>query len=97
MKLTKLQKTGLVIGGLGVAGFILYRVFKKDDDEGTPTTDTLGDNAAYLNKVKELQKLINVNVDGIIGKNTKAALAKYGVTSDVNTGNIDSILASVNR
>ena len=95
MKLTKLQKTGLVIGGLGVAGFILYRVFKKDDDEGTPTTDTLGDNAAYLNKVKELQKLINVNVDGIIGKNTKAALAKYGVTSDVNTGNIDSILASV--
>lgn len=95
MKLTKIQKTGLIIGGLGVAGFILYRVFKKDDDEGTPTTDTLGDNAAYLNKVKELQKLINVNVDGIIGKNTKAALAKYGVTGDVNTGNIDSILASV--
>ena len=95
MKLTKLQKTGLVIGGLGVAGFILYRVFKKDDDEGTPTTDTLGDNAAYLNKVRELQKLINVNVDGVIGKNTKAALAKYGVTSDVNSGNIDSILASI--
>jgi hypothetical protein len=95
MKLTKNQKTGLVIGGLGVAGFILYRVFKKDDDEGSPATDTLGDNAAYINKVKELQKLINVNVDGIIGKNTKAALAKYGVTGDVNTGNIDSILASV--
>jgi len=95
MKLTKIQKTGLIIGGLGVAGFILYRVFKKDDDEGSPATDTLGDNAAYLNKVKELQKLINVNVDGIIGKNTKAALAKYGVTGDVNTGNIDSILTSV--
>jgi hypothetical protein len=95
MKLTKLQKTGLVIGGLGVAGFILYRVFKKDDDEGTPTTDTLGDNAAYLNKVKELQKLIGVVSDGSIGPKTKAALAKYGVTGDVNTGNIDSILASV--
>ena len=89
MKLTKLQKTGLVIGGLGVAGFILYRVFKKDEDEGSPATDTLGDNA------KELQKLINVYVDGIIGKNTKAALAKYGVTSDVNDGNIDSVLASI--
>ena len=95
MKLTKLQKTGLVIGGLGVAGFILYRVFKKDEDEGSPATDTLGDNAAYLNKVRELQKLINVNVDGIIGKNTKAALAKYGITGDVNAGNIDSVLASI--
>jgi len=95
MKLTKIQKTGLIIGGLGVAGFILYRVFKKDDDEGSPATDTLGDNAAYLNKVKELQKLIGVVSDGSIGPKTKAALAKYGVTSDVNTGNIDSILASV--
>jgi len=95
MKLTKIQKTGLIIGGLGVAGFILYRVFKKDDDEGSPTTDTLGDNAAYLNKVRELQKLIGVVSDGSIGPKTKAALAKYGVTSDVNTGNIDSILASV--
>ena len=95
MQLTKLQKTGLLIGGLGIAGFILYRVFKKDDDEGTPTTDTLGDNAAYLNKVKELQKLINVNVDGDVGPKTKAALVKYGVTSDVNPGNIDSVLASV--
>jgi hypothetical protein len=95
MQLTKLQKTGLIIGGLGIAGFILYRVFKKDPDEGLPATDPLGDNAAYLNKVRELQKLINVNVDGVIGKNTKAALAKYGVTSDVNSGNIDSILASV--
>ena len=95
MKLTKIQKTGLIIGGLGVAGFILYRVFKKDDDEGSPATDTLGDNAAYLNKVKELQKLIGVVSDGSIGPKTKAALAKYGVTSDVNTGNNDSILASV--
>jgi hypothetical protein len=95
MQLTKIQKTGLIIGGLGIAGFILYRVFKKDPDEGLPATDPLGDNAAYLNKVRELQKLINVNVDGIIGKNTKAALAKYGITSDVNSGNIDSILASV--
>ena len=95
MQLTKLQKTGLLIGGLGIAGFILYRVFKKDDDEGIPTTDTLGDNAAYLNKVKELQKLINVNVDGDVGPKTKAALAKYGITGDVNPGNIDSVLASV--
>jgi len=95
MKLTKNQKTGLVIGGLGVAGFILYRVFKKDDDQGTPATDTLGDNAAYLNKVRELQKLINVNVDGTIGPKTKAALAKYGITSDVNSGNIDSVLTSI--
>jgi len=95
MQLTKIQKTGLIIGGLGIAGFILYRVFKKDPDEGLPATDPLGDNAAYLNKVRELQKLINVNVDGIIGKNTKTALAKYGITSDVNIGNIDSILASV--
>ena len=95
MQLTKIQKTGLIIGGLGIAGFILYKVFKKDPDEGLPATDPLSDNAAYLNKVRELQKLINVNVDGIIGKNTKAALAKYGITSDVNSGNIDSILASV--
>jgi hypothetical protein len=95
MQLTKLQKTALLIGGLGIAGFILYRVFKKDDDEGTPATDTLGDNAAYLNKVKELQKLIGVVSDGSIGPKTKAALAKYGITSDVNAGNIDSVLASV--
>ena len=95
MQLTKLQKTGLVIGGLGVAGFILYRVFKKDDDEGSPTTDTLGDNAAYLNKVKELQKLIGVVSDGSIGPKTKAALAKYGITGDVNAGNIDGILTSI--
>jgi len=95
MQLTKIQKTGLIIGGLGVAGFILYQVFKKDDDEGKPATDPLGDNAAYLNKVRELQKLINVNVDGDVGPKTKAALIKYGVTSDVNSGNIDSILASV--
>ena len=95
MQLTKIQKTGLIIGGLGIAGFILYRVFKKDPDEGLPATDPLGDNAAYLNKVRELQKLIGVVSDGSIGPKTKAALAKYGVTSDVNSGNIDSILASV--
>jgi len=95
MQLTKIQKTGLIIGGLGVAGFILYRVFKKEPNEGSPATDTLGDNAAYLNKVRELQKLINVDVDGDVGPKTKAALVKYGVTGDVNSGNIDSILSSV--
>ena len=54
---------GVGVGERGreVCGFILYRVFKKDPDEGTPATDTLGDSAAYLNKVKELQKLINVS------------------------------------
>jgi hypothetical protein len=91
----KRLKTGLIIGGVAVAGYLAYTIFKKDPDEGTPTGDPVADNEAYLNKVKELQKLIGVGVDGIIGDKTKAALAKYGVTSAINTGNIDSILTTV--
>jgi hypothetical protein len=91
----KRLKTGLIIGGVAVAGYIAYMIFKKDPDEGTPATDPLANDAAYLNKVKELQKLIGVNPDGIIGDKTKAALAKYGYTSDVNSGNVDSALATV--
>lgn len=91
----KRLKTGLIIGGVAVAGYIAYRIFKKDPDEGLPATDPLADNAAFLNKVKELQKLVGVSADGVIGKITKAALAKYGFTSDVNSGNIDQALATV--
>jgi hypothetical protein len=91
----KRLKTGLIIGGVAVAGYIAYRIFKKDPDEGLPATDPLASDAAYLNKVKELQKLIGVTADGVIGQKSKAALAKYGVTSDVNSGNIDSILGTV--
>ena len=94
-EMDKRLKTGLIIGGVAVAGYVAYRLLKKDPDEGLPATDTLGDNAAYLNKVKELQKLIGVNPDGDIGSKTKAALLKYGYTSDVNSGNIDSALATV--
>ena len=91
----KKLKTGLIIGGVAVAGYIVYRIFKKDPDEGLPATDPLAADAAYLNKVKELQKLVGVSADGIIGPKTKAALAKYGYTSDVNSGNIDNALATV--
>ena len=91
----KRLKTGLIIGGIAVAGFIAYTLLKKDPDEGLPATDPLADEAAYLNKVKELQKLVGVSADGVIGKITKAALAKYGYTSDVNSGNIDQALATV--
>ena len=91
----KRLKTGLIIGGIAVAGFIAYTLLKKDPDEGLPATDPLADEAAYLNKVKELQKLVGVSADGVIGKITKAALAKYGYTSDVNSGNIDQALAIV--
>lgn len=91
----KRLKTGLIIGGVAVAGFIAYRIFKKDPDEGLPATDPLASDAAYLNKIKELQKLIGVTADGVIGPKTKAALAKYGYTSDVNSGNIDNALATV--
>jgi hypothetical protein len=91
----KKLKTGLIIGGVALAGFIAYRIFKKDPDEGTPATDPVADNEAYLNKVKELQKLIGTGVDGVIGKNTKAALAKYGYTGEVNASNIDSVLNTV--
>jgi len=95
MKLSKNVKTGLIIGGVAVAGFVLYTVFRKNPDEGTPATDPIADNAAYLAKVKELQKLIGVVDDGVIGPKTKAALAKYGITSDVNSGNIASVLSTV--
>lgn len=91
----KRLKTGLIIGGVAVAGYVAYRIFKKDPDEGLPATDPLASDAAYLNKVKELQKLIGVVADGVIGPKTKAALAKYGITSDVNSGNIDAITGAV--
>ena len=91
----KRLKTGLVIGGVAVAGYIAYKIFKKDPDEGLPTNNPLADDAAFLNKVKELQKLIGVTPDGVIGPKTKAALAKYGYTGEVNAGNVDSAIASV--
>jgi hypothetical protein len=91
----KRLKTGLIIGGVAVAGYIAYRIFKKDPDEGLPATDPLANDAAYLNKVRELQKLIGVTADGVIGPKTKAALLSYGYTSDVNSGNVDSALATV--
>lgn len=91
----KRLKTGLIIGGVAVAGYVAYTIFKKDPDEGLPATDPLASDAAYLNKVKELQKLIGVVADGVIGPKTKAALAKYGITSDVNSGNIDAITGAV--
>lgn len=91
----KRLKTGLIIGGVAVAGFIAYQIFKKDPDEGATTDDTVSNNEAYLNKVKELQKLIGVTADGIIGPKTKAALAKYGYTGEVNSGNIDKALTTV--
>lgn len=94
-EMDKRLKTGLVIGGVAVAGYIAYKIFKKDPDEGLPATDPLADNAAFLNKVKELQKLIGVTPDGVIGPKTKAALAKYGYTGEVNAGNVDSAIASV--
>lgn len=91
----KRLKTGLVIGGVAVAGYIAYKIFKKDPDEGLPATNPLADEASYLNKVKELQKLVGVSADGVIGKITKAALAKYGYTGEINAGNIDSAIASI--
>lgn len=91
----KRLKTGLIIGGVAVAGFIAYQIFKKDPDEGKPATDPLAADDAYLNKVKELQKLIGVTADGVIGPKTKAALAKYGYTSEVNSTNIDKALNTV--
>jgi hypothetical protein len=92
----KKLKTGLIIGGVALAGFIAYRIFKKDDpDEGLPTDNPLANEAAYLNKVKELQKLIGVTADGVIGPITKAALAKYGYSGDVSAANIDSVLNTV--
>lgn len=91
----KRLKTGLIIGGVAVASYVAYRIFKKDPDEGLPATDPLASDAAYLNKLKELQKLIGVVADGVIGPKTKAALAKYGITSDVNSGNIDAITGAV--
>ena len=94
-KMNKQTKTGLIIGGVAIAGYIAYTLLKKDPDEGTPATEPVADQQAYLNKVKELQKLINTGVDGIIGKNTKAALAKYGYTGTVTPDNIDSVLSSI--
>lgn len=96
MKLTKLQKTGLIIGGLGIAGFILYKVFKKKPpEEGPPVVVPVSDDSAYILKVKELQTLIKAYPDGDIGPNTKTALAKYGVTYAVDSSNIDAVLVAV--
>ena len=70
-EMDKRLKTGLIIGGVAVAGYVAYRLLKKDPDEGLPATDPLASDAAYLNKVKELQKLIGVTADGVIGPKLK--------------------------
>ena len=97
MKLTKLQKTGLIIGGLGIAGFILYKVFKKKPpEEGPPAVVPVSVDSAYILKVKELQTLLGgLVVDGDLGPNTRAALAKYGITYAVNSSNIEDVLKTV--
>ena len=97
MKLTKLQKTGLIIGGLGIAGFILYKVFKKKPpEEGPPAVVPVSVDSAYILKVKELQTLLGgLVVDGDLGPNTRAALAKYGITYAVDSSNIEDVLKTV--
>lgn len=52
----------------------------------------------YVKKIKTLQELLGFtgsDVDGIIGKNTKARLQERGLSTDVTPSNIDSIIKSL--
>lgn len=96
MKLSKNIKTGLIIGGVAVAGFVLYQIFKKDPTGGDTTgagEKAADPNAEYIGKVKTLQKLVGVATDGIVGPITKAALSKYGLSTTVTPSNIDSLIS----
>lgn len=88
-----------IVGGIALAATAAYLIFKKDPDAGPPTPIDVDPNLAYLNKVKELQKLIGVNPDGIIGDKTKAALLKYKVTTTepISSKNIDAVLVRARK
>jgi len=61
-----------------------------------PASPTFGGaSASYVNKVKQLQTLIGVKADGIVGPLTTKAVAVYGILYPINATTIDKALAAV--
>lgn len=94
-KLSRNQKIALGLGVAAVGGYIVYRIIKNNQDDKTGKPGSAAGNTPqqdFTEKVKVLQKLVGVTTDGIIGPVTKAALAKYGITSEVTASNIDGFI-----
>lgn len=61
-----------------------------------PASPTFGGaSAAYTAKVKQLQTLLGVKADGIVGPTTQKAAASYGILYTINATTIDKALAAV--
>lgn len=98
MKLTDKQKnnigklvifTGVAVGGVFAVRAIVDAI--KEGNKGGATPDS--PNASVMKeKIKSLQTLVGAYPDGIVGKNTKIALAKMGLDQNVTSANIDSLI-----
>jgi hypothetical protein len=92
---------GAILGAFGVV--ILIRKGKESDEEVSDALDSeSGKNIpeekqiSFEDKKKTLQSIIGFtgkDVDGVIGNITKSKLKELGLPSDVNEGNIDSIIS----
>ena len=61
-----------------------------------PASPTFGGaSAAYTAKVKQLQTILGVKADGIVGPTTQKAAASYGILYTINATTIDKALAAV--
>jgi hypothetical protein len=61
-----------------------------------PASPTFGGaSSAYVNKVKQLQTLLGVKADGILGPTTQKAAASYGVLYTINATTIDKAIIAV--
>lgn len=61
-----------------------------------PASPTFGGaSSAYVNKVKQLQTLLGVKADGIIGPITQKAAASYGVLYTINATTIDKAITAI--
>lgn len=96
------QKIALVSGLIIAVGATIYFLRKNKtpiEVVGEDVDDVkVNSNDAFLDKAKALQALLGfkgLEVDGIIGTNTKARLSALGVTTTVNASNIDSVIAEV--
>jgi hypothetical protein len=92
-KLTRNQKIAIGVGVAAVGGLIIYIIANKPDDSDTTSLKNAPSNTDYLEKIKALQKLLGVGVDGIVGPKTKAALKAFGLPETITASNIDSVIA----
>ena len=54
-----------------------------------------GASTAYTTKVKQLQTLLGVKADGIVGPITQKAASSYGILYTINATTIDKAIAAV--